>query len=252
MFKQIGNFQFVKVCDIKPVDKNGLILENYPQTRYKNVKNLPLHKHGKGPFCKFKISLEYNRKAGVYALVCDDVVKYIGECNDLGRRWNAGYGQISPRNPHRDGQQTNCRINNLILNKVKNGKIIELFFYKTNKLDIENDLIFKLNPEWNKTTGRQNIAARSNKRERGRAQESKYYELGEYLRNSNKQIEVLSYNEIEKILGSELPASARKHRPWWGNDHNLNRSQEKSWLNAGWEVAAVSMGHDVTFRKNNP
>jgi len=48
---------------------------------------------------------------------------------------------------------------------------------------------------------------------------SKYDRLGQYLRNSQKEIEILGYNEINGILGTgfELPKAAYNHRPWWAN-----------------------------------
>jgi len=74
----------------------------------------------------------------------------------------------------------------------------------------------------------------------------KYHRLEEYLSNSKKQIEVLTYDEIERILGFKLPPSAYKHRPWWANGgHN----QANSWLNAGWKVASVNLGKSIKFIK---
>lgn len=70
-------------------------------------------------------------------------------------RFNMGYGHISPRNCYVGGQPTNCRINSLILETYKRGSHIELLFYETaNRFNIESTLIKKLNPEWNKITGK--------------------------------------------------------------------------------------------------
>ena len=51
-----------------------------------------------------------------------------------------------------------------------------------------------------------------------------------------------TFNEIEAILGFDLPASARLHRPWWSNQRGGNgHSQALAWGMAGWETAKVDM-----------
>lgn len=75
---------------------------------------------------------------------------------------------------------------------------------------------------------------------------SKYDTLEQYLKNSQKNIEILNYDEIKKILGFKLPPSAYDHRPWWANG---GHSQANSWINAGWQVSSVSLGKSITFRK---
>ncbi len=51
-----------------------------------------------------------------------------------------------------------------------------------------------------------------------------------------------TFSEIESIIGFGLPASARLHRPWWGNQSGGNgHSQAVAWGAAGWETAEVDM-----------
>lgn len=51
-----------------------------------------------------------------------------------------------------------------------------------------------------------------------------------------------TFGEIESIVGFELPASARLHRPWWSNQRGGNgHSQALAWTVAGWETAQVDM-----------
>ena len=69
--------------------------------------------------------------SGVYALIVSGKVHYIGECEDLSRRYNAGYGNISPRMCFNGGQDTNCRVNNLIYVAASEGNEIELWFHST-------------------------------------------------------------------------------------------------------------------------
>lgn len=51
-----------------------------------------------------------------------------------------------------------------------------------------------------------------------------------------------SFGELEKMLGRELPPSARNHRPWWGNDYSSEtHSQAQAWIDAGWKVDKVNL-----------
>lgn len=50
----------------------------------------------------------------------------------------------------------------------------------------------------------------------------------------------LSFEEIEKILGGSLPASARRWRQWWENPSRTDRHvQAQAWIGAGWKVDQV-------------
>ncbi len=72
----------------------------------------------------------------------------------------------------------------------------------------------------------------------------KYQKLGEYLQRLTGNQVRLSFTEIEDILGFNLPASAYKHRPWWGNGGHV---QANAWLNAGWRVDPVVLGQNIGF-----
>ena len=51
-----------------------------------------------------------------------------------------------------------------------------------------------------------------------------------------------SFGELEKVLGRELPPSARNLRPWWGNDYSSEtHSQAQAWIDAGWKVDKVNL-----------
>ena len=147
---KIEHYQFNPVCKILPDrDSHGLLVEDMPHDRYDNHDQLPLHQYGKCPFCRFRIPDTYH-VCGVYALVVNQHVLYIGECVDLSKRYNMGYGQISPRNPFQGGQQTNCRINTLILAEIRRGSEIDLWFMATERYkEIELELRQMLNPMWN-------------------------------------------------------------------------------------------------------
>ena len=57
------------------------------------------------------------------------------------------------------------------------------------------------------------------------------------------------FDEIERILGTALPASATAHRTWWANSGGLLVHQE-AWLTAGWRVRQVDISRrHVTFQR---
>jgi hypothetical protein len=67
----------------------------------------------------------------------------------------------------------------------------------------------------------------------------KYQPLEEWFRNqpaAAKQIE-LTFDQVEAILGTPLPASATKLSTWWTNVQPRIQSHRTAWLNNGWTVA---------------
>lgn len=69
-------------------------------------------------FCEFKLenlSNSENLFSGVYLWVVDNEIKYVGETIDMKKRFNNGYGHISPRNIFKGGQSTNCKMNKFAL-----------------------------------------------------------------------------------------------------------------------------------------
>lgn len=78
---------------------------------------------------------------------------------------------------------------------------------------------------------------------------TKYHPLYIYLRQSGQEQIVLSFAEIEAILGEQLPASARIHRPWWSN-RSRPIAQSAAWMEAGYHVDSVDLAaQQVTFRR---
>ena len=245
---------FISICEIKPlIDKYGRIIEYQPDREYKNADDKKLNKYGKGPFCKFQIPNGIN-KAGVYILKIDDEVKYVGECENLSSRYNMGYGQISPRNCIVGGQSTNCKINSYILREVKNGSKVLLLFYETeNRFEVERELIKKYEPKWNSTSGKYiNVVEKkhvnSYKEIKNLSNVGKYYLLEKYLERQSAPEITLTFPEIERIIGEQLPASAYKYPAWWANGGHI---QADAWLNAGWKVGELKLGKSVVFVKDN-
>jgi hypothetical protein len=70
---------------------------------------------------------------------------------------------------------------------------------------------------------------------------SKYDRLRGYLNVRSGPV-LVTFKEIEKILGGPLPASARKHRAWWANEAGDSRHvQSRAWLGCGRKVVNVNM-----------
>ncbi len=78
---------------------------------------------------------------------------------------------------------------------------------------------------------------------------SRYLQLADFLKSQKGESVVLSFGEVELLLGSPLPASARKLRTWWTND--ATHAQAKyGWLHAGWMVDSVDLkAGAVKFRR---
>jgi len=128
---KLGDYEFEHVCEIAPLrETDGSMRQHMPQERYKNARNLPLNRYGAGPFCKFTIPSRF-KVNGVYVLTVDGAPQYVGECANLSARFNAGYGNISPKNCFRGGQETNCRLNNLLYTALMAGQRISLWFLRT-------------------------------------------------------------------------------------------------------------------------
>jgi hypothetical protein len=78
---------------------------------------------------------------------------------------------------------------------------------------------------------------------------SKYEPLGRHLATIRFNEWRATFADIEQVLGFRLPASARTHAAWWGNDRQ-SRSQASAWLEVGWKATQVDVGVGrVVFRR---
>ena len=86
---------------------------------------------------------------------------------------------------------------------------------------------------------------------RERVVRGKYHRLYMYLSGLQAGDWRASFSEIELLLGFDLPASARRHRPWWANQGSGGgHSHARAWVVAGWETAEVDMGSEtLLFRR---
>jgi len=72
---------------------------------------------------------------------------------------------------------------------------------------------------------------------------SKYQALEQHLIMAGFRKIPMTFKEIEAIIGSDLPESARKHRPWWSNNPS-NSSITPCWLSAGYKSAEVDLRNE--------
>jgi hypothetical protein len=84
---------------------------------------------------------------------------------------------------------------------------------------------------------------------------TKYEPLGIYLLDlpTTANEVLLTFKQVEKIIGASLPMSARTYREWWSNEGaNTTHSQAKAWFNAGFVVDSVHQDGDnarVEFKR---
>ena len=77
---------------------------------------------------------------------------------------------------------------------------------------------------------------------------SKYALLERYLSEQRQGSCSLTFSQIEGLIGAPLPASARRHQSWWGNDRT--HAQAQSWMRAGWTVAQPRLDEErVRFER---
>lgn len=67
----------------------------------------------------------------------------------------------------------------------------------------------------------------------------KYAGLHRHLNKRNGRPEMLTFEDIEHIIGKQLPQSAVKHRSFWANDNEGYHSHARAWMSAGYRVAYV-------------
>ena len=79
--------------------------------------------------------------------------------------------------------------------------------------------------------------------------ESKYYQLHTYLNEQPLDELTLTLSEIESMMGTPLPASARTRRAWWSN-RSRGAVQADAWMEAGYHVETIDLKNErITFRK---
>lgn len=68
---------------------------------------------------------------------------------------------------------------------------------------------------------------------------TKYEPLGRFLDQQTDFEVAVSFDEIARVLSSDLPGSARNHDAWWSNSPVIGRHNEV-WLSRGWETSDLN------------
>ncbi|MCK4736268.1 MAG: hypothetical protein KAT65_27695, partial [Methanophagales archaeon] len=72
----------------------------------------------------------------------------------------------------------------------------------------------------------------------------KYERLGKYLNGLKEKEVTLTFEQIEYILGFQLPSSARQYPAWWANDKTHSHAV-KGWLNCGWQSRNLNFSEEI-------
>ena len=78
---------------------------------------------------------------------------------------------------------------------------------------------------------------------------SKYEPLEHFLTSQGAEQTPMTFAQIERVLGMELPHSAHEYPAWWSNEAK-GHVQARAWLRAGYKTEQVDLAAKrVTFRK---
>lgn len=69
---------------------------------------------------------------------------------------------------------------------------------------------------------------------------SKYYPLFSHLQQFGGAPVILHFSQIEALLGTSLPGSARSRAGWWSN-RGKGAVQATAWMDAGYHVQSVDL-----------
>ena len=83
----------------------------------------------------------------------------------------------------------------------------------------------------------------------------KYGELARFLEGYKEPVCGLKFKQVEDIIGSKLPMSARQRRTgwlWWTNESSRTQARN-GWMAAGWIVSNVDYAKGlVLLRRTSP
>ena len=58
-----------------------------------------------------------------------------------------------------------------------------------------------------------------------------------------------TFAEVEGVLGSSLPDTARRRPQWWANQTGRSHTQACAWMEAGWRTTVALKGETVVFER---
>ena len=76
----------------------------------------------------------------------------------------------------------------------------------------------------------------------------RYQRLRRYLEALRENEWRATFDQVEKVVGTDLPPSARKYPAWWSN--TTSHSQALAWMKAGWATRNVAVAErSVVFER---
>jgi hypothetical protein len=75
----------------------------------------------------------------------------------------------------------------------------------------------------------------------------KYEALMRYFQTLEVNKVVLTYDEIENIIGFKLPKSAYEYNAYWRE--SITHTVTRAWIESGWEITELKMGKHIEFTK---
>ena len=80
---------------------------------------------------------------------------------------------------------------------------------------------------------------------------AKYDPLRDHLASLKSSSVVLSFAEVERVIGAALPPSARTHAEWRANEASLAAThvQCRAWMRAGYDASPNLSAEIVTFTR---
>lgn len=84
----------------------------------------------------------------------------------------------------------------------------------------------------------------------GHGMAAAYLSLHRYLANRYADVVVLTFAQVEDLLGSPLPVSAKQDPAWWSSDDDRNFGHSNCWRLAQRTAVANLTALTVTFERS--
>jgi hypothetical protein len=78
---------------------------------------------------------------------------------------------------------------------------------------------------------------------------AEYLSLYTYLENRHASIVVLTFEQMEALMGSALPATASTERTWWTDTAVRTNPHSEAWAKAGRTATPNFSARTVTFER---
>jgi len=148
---------FSLIQELEPKkDEKGRYLVCRPQDDSVHLQTKRFHDYGNQDFCEITIKPNLPQTEYLYLMKDDKgTILYIGQTENLRKRFRTDYRHISPRNCFVRGQSTNCKVNANILKHYNQGRRVYLYGLDMTGIPSgdrkreEKSLINAKSPPWN-------------------------------------------------------------------------------------------------------